>query len=64
MSDAESKTPSEMLAQEITERLLAEGLIGSSETGRVTRGLATGTLRIDDWRWLLVETANEESRRG
>lgn len=63
MTAAESKTPSEMLAKEIAERLLAAGLIRSSKRESVERGLATGSLRVEDW-GLLVETADEESRRG
>lgn len=57
------KTPSEMLAKEIAERLLAAGLIQSSKRERVERGLATGALPAVDW-GLLVETAEVEGRRG
>ena len=44
------ETPSQLLARQIVERLIKEGLIGAKEAGALQPKLAEGKLRGEDWR--------------
>jgi hypothetical protein len=51
-----SLSPSELLAEEIVDRLVADGIVTVSKRTKLKRGLEDGTLTEEDW-GLLVELA-------
>ncbi len=53
------ETPSQKLAQKITDRLIKEGLIKESTVGNLLPKLAQGTLKAEDWK-LPIEVGMEE----
>lgn len=55
-------TPNQLLARDIAEKLIAEGLIEPSKRGKLETGLAAGSLGADDWR-VFVELAVDRERR-
>jgi len=54
--------PSQVLAERVVQRLLAEGLLASSDAARVHARLTDGTLKAEDWRVALEKTAGAAAR--
>jgi hypothetical protein len=55
--------PSEVLAREIVDRLIAEGLVAREKRDTLVLNLAAGTLTAEDWR-LHVEIAADKEKGG
>lgn len=56
------KSPSELLAEQVTSRLLAAGYITSDQRDEVARKIGKGTAGTTDWR-LWIEIAREKKAR-
>ena len=57
-SDA-PETPAQLLARQIVERLVAEGLLSAREAAKLQPKLAEGKLQAEDWR-LSIELSDEK----
>jgi len=53
-------TPDDQVAQRIVKRLIAEGLIKQAHAKEIWMGLAEGTARSADWRFLAESSLAEE----
>ncbi len=50
-----TKTPNEILAEQIAEKLLEEGLVDKSSEKKFIKGLSQGSYKESDWKTLLEE---------
>ena len=55
-------TPSQALAEKITERLVREGLITAEAAKKIQPKLAEGRLQVEDWR-LPIELADKKEAK-
>lgn len=55
-----TEAPSALVAKNVTDRLVAEGLIRPDVAARLAEKLGAGTLRQDDWRVELDLAAGRE----
>lgn len=62
MSDAEEndKTPSEELAEILTNALLDKGLILKEDAPHTSLEIASGKLKAEDWRLLIEKALDKE----
>ncbi len=59
------RSPNEVLAEIISEKLLSEGLILSSKKEEVQKKLANGTARQDDWPlWMKIARDERKEEEG
>lgn len=57
------ETPSRTLAQQIIDRLVAEGLINTKDGVKLQLQLAEGKLRASDWRLAVELGAEKEAKQ-
>lgn len=64
MTDARTVSPSQVLAERVVQRLLAEGLLATGDGARVQARLTDGALTAEDWRVALEKAVAAGSPAG
>ena len=54
-----TKNPNEILAEQIAEKLLEEGLIDKSSEKKFIKGLSQGNYKESDWKTILEEVIHK-----
>lgn len=63
-SDAQTKTPSELLAAKVAEVLVEKAVITKTDAQKFTQSLASGKLKAEDWRVLVEKAIDKEASHG
>lgn len=63
MSEFEA-SPSQVLAERVVQRLIAEGLLAPGDATRIQTRLVDGKLKPEDWRVAIEKAADAAARAG
>ncbi len=56
------KTPSELLAEKISNLLVEKGFVLSGDAKKLEKNLATGKLKSEDWRLAIEKAIDKENK--